>query len=251
MSLWKKQALNAMAGFNTKLNTGQASIVTRGTGDKKEDEDDMNIETIEKDNIDNSRSLVLNLDGSTEYENVTEIHNERQKNKKVEDKIDKKRAQPVVTLNECSGDFDDPSEVSFKFIASGKSKHGVLVTNDGYFKWNKNQQSKAGDRVHYTCSDKPSSGCKARAIVETKTVKLDHGEEVQRRLVSISSYEVTKTPFNFNLFIFPHFQHHAQYHTPDPTAIIAGEIMMSLREAVQKEPLANQGNIYCLCIIQN
>ena len=66
MSLWKKQALNAMAGFNTKLNTGQASIVTRGTGDKKEDEED------------NSRSLVLNLDGSTEYENVTEIYNERQ-----------------------------------------------------------------------------------------------------------------------------------------------------------------------------
>ena len=193
MSLWRKQALNSMAGFNTKSNTGQASIVTRGTGDNNED--DMNIE---KDNIDNSRSLVLNLDGSTEYENVTEIYNnESQKNQKVEDKIDEKRAQPVVTLNECSGDFDDPSEVSFKFIASGKSKHGVLVTNDGYFKWNKNQQSKAGDRVHYTCSDKPSSGCKARAIVETKIVKLDHGEEVQRRLVSISSYEVTKTPFNF------------------------------------------------------
>ena len=179
MSLWKKQALNAMAGFNTKLNTGQASIVTRGTGDKKEDEED------------NSRSLVLNLDGSTEYENVTEIYNERQKNQKVDDKIDKKRAQPVVTLNECSGDFDDPSDVTFKFIASGKSKHGVLVTNDGRFKWNKSQQSKAGDRVYYTCSDKPSSGCKARATVDTKIVKLDHGEEVQRKLVSISSYEVS------------------------------------------------------------
>ena len=192
MSLWRKQALNSMAGFNTKSNTGQASIVTRGTGDNNED--DMNIE---KDNIDNSRSLVLNLDGSTEYENVTEIYNnESQKNQKVDDKIDQKRAQPVVTLNECSGDFDDPSDVTFKFIASGKSKHGVLVTNDGRFKWNKSQQSKAGDRVYYTCSDKPSSGCKARATVDTKIVKLDHGEEVQRKLVSISSYEVTKTPLN-------------------------------------------------------
>ena len=26
---------------------------------------------------------------------------------------------------------------------------------------------------------------------------------------------------------------------------------MSLKEAVQKEPLANQGNIYCLCINKN
>ena len=193
MNLWRKQALNSMAGFNTKSNTGQASIGTRGTDD--ENEDDMNLKIIEKDNIDNSRSLVLNLNGSTEYENVTEIYNEMQENQKV-DKIDKKRAKPVVTLNECSGDFDDPSEVSFKFIASGKSKHGVLVTNDGRFKWNKSQQSKAGDRVYYTCSDKPSSGCKARATVDTKIVKLEHGEEVQRKLVSISSYEVTKTPLN-------------------------------------------------------
>ena len=193
MNLWRKQALNSMAGFNTKSNTGQASIGTRGTDD--ENEDDMNLKIIEKDNIDNSRSLVLNLNGSTEYENVTEIYNEMQENQKV-DKIDKKRAKPVVTLNECSGDFDDPSDVTFKFIASGKSKHGVLVTNDGRFKWNKSQQSKAGDRVYYTCSDKPSSGCKARATVDTKIVKLDHGEEVQRKLVSISSYEVTKTPLN-------------------------------------------------------
>ena len=172
MNLWRKQALNSMAGFNTKSNTGQASILTRGTGDNNED--DMNIE---KDNIDNSRSLVLNLDGSTEYENVTEIYNERQKNQKVDDKIDKKRAQPVVTLNECSGDFDDPSEVSFKFIASGKSKHGVLVTNDGYFKWNKNQQSKAGDRVHYTCSDKPISGCKASRDQDSKARSWGGGTE--------------------------------------------------------------------------
>ena len=138
-----------------------------------------NTEIIEQDNnTKDSRPLILNLESSMKFENVMEIDsdaNTRQENQKISER-----------------NYDDPSGVTFKFLASaGRSKDGVLVTNDGSFIWHKSQSSKSGDRIYYFCADKPSSGCKARAIVETKTVKIDHGEEVQRRLVSISSYEVS------------------------------------------------------------
>ena len=138
-----------------------------------------NTELIEQDNnTKDSRPLILNLESSIKFENVLEIDSDahtRQDNQKISER-----------------NYDDPSGVTFKFLASaGRSKDGVLVTNDGSFIWHKSQSSKSGDRIYYFCADKPSSGCKARAIVETKTVKIDHGEEVQRRLVSISSYEVS------------------------------------------------------------
>ena len=124
--------------------------------------------------------------------------NARQENLKILERINK-RPQSAVTLNEISGDFardfEDPCDVTFKFLAgTGKrSKDGVLVTHNGNFKFHKSKESKSGDRIYYQCADKVRSGCKATAIVETKTVKIDHGEEVQRRLVSISSYEVIIT----------------------------------------------------------
>ena len=127
--------------------------------------------------------------------------NARQENLKILERINK-RPQSAVTLNEISGDFardfEDPCDVTFKFLAgTGKrSKDGVLVTHNGNFKFHKSKESKSGDRIYYQCADKVRSGCKATAIVETKTVKIDHGEEVQRRLVSISSYEVIITIIN-------------------------------------------------------
>ena len=84
---------------------------------------------------------------------------------------------------------DDPSKVSFKFIQV-KEHERVLVTHDGHFKWNKNQTYASGG-AYYNCSEKNRSGCKARAVLSNKTVKTEHGEEIQSRLVSISSYEVS------------------------------------------------------------
>ena len=183
--------------------------------------------------------------------------NARQENLKILERINK-RPQSAVTLNEISGDFakdfEDPSDVTFKFLAGtgkGRSKDGVLVTHNGHFKFHKSKPSKSGDRIYYHCSEKSHSGCKATAIVETKTVKIDHGEEVQRRLVSISSYEVIIT-IKITLVLryvnvkFTHFQHHTQYHTPDPAAIIAQEIMDALKEAVEKDPSASQSSSYIL-----
>ena len=134
-------------------------------------------------------------------DNANDEENARQENLKILERINK-RPQSAVTLNEISGDFakdfEDPSDVTFKFLAgTGKrSKDGVLVTHNGNFKFHKSKESKSGDRIYYQCADKVRSGCKATAIVETKTVKIDHGEEVQRRLVSISSYEVIITIIN-------------------------------------------------------
>ena len=138
-----------------------------------------NTEIIEQDNnTKDSRPLILNLESSVE--NVMEIDsdaNTGQEKWKIDERIDR--------------NYDDPSGVTFKFLASaGRSKDGILVTNDGHFMWHKSKPSKSGDRIYYHCSEKSHSGCKATAIVETKTVKVDHGEEVQRRLLSISSYEV-------------------------------------------------------------
>ena len=190
-------------------------------------------------------------------DNANDEENARQENLKILERINK-RPQSAVTLNEISGDFakdfEDPSDVTFKFLAGtgkGRSKDGVLVTHNGHFKFHKSKPSKSGDRIYYHCSEKSHSGCKATAIVETKTVKVEHGEEVQRRLVSITSYEVITTiiiTHHSNMKCFPHFQHHKQYHTPDPAAIIAQEIMEALKEAVEKDPSASQSNSYTLLI---
>ena len=112
-----------------------------------------------------------------------------------------RRKETKVTLNENSGSFDDPSQISFKFLQngrwSGKGKNicsntnGVLVTHDGYFKWHNNLVSRNGSRIRYECADQKRSGCTAKAIIAVQTINTEEGDVQQYRLESISNFEVT------------------------------------------------------------
>ena len=103
-----------------------------------------------------------------------------------------------VTLNENSGSFDDPSQISFKFLQNGRwsgknicsNTNGVLVTHDGYFKWHNNVVSRNGSRIRYECADQKRSGCTAKAIIAVQTINTEEGEVQQYRLESISNFEV-------------------------------------------------------------
>ena len=84
-------------------------------------------------------------------------------------------------------------DFSFKLlINSGKStKEGVLITHGGHFKFTKNNFSRDGKTHWYTCSQKLSHGCKARAIIKREEFTGDDGELwVKNRLVEIATPEV-------------------------------------------------------------
>ena len=84
-------------------------------------------------------------------------------------------------------------DFSFKLlINSGKStKEGVLITHGGHFKFTKNNFSRDGKTHWYTCSQKLSHGCTARAIIKREEFTGDDGELwVKNRLVEIATPEV-------------------------------------------------------------
>ena len=118
-----------------------------------------------------------------------------------------RRKETKVTLNENSGSFDDPSQISFKFLQngrwSGKGKNicsntnGVLVTHDGYFKWHNNLVNRNGSRIRYECADHKRSGCTAKAIIAVQTINTEEGDVQQYRLESISNFEVTLLVLSF------------------------------------------------------
>ena len=112
--------------------------------------------------------------------------------------------------------WDNPEEVSYTFIKTGKSKkEGVLITHDYNFKFQKNQVSRKGDTWYYHCAEKLSKGCPAKATIKRLETISESGElSVENNLIAVAS---------------PHV--HAQFHLPDRCSIIAD----SLEEMMKKE----------------
>ena len=155
---------------------------------------------VKMDNNEHSGKDVLNLKSSIEnlteidsdnntYDNENSFETIKDENNDDSREIDDEAIESNQNEKKIEPGDDDPSKVSFKFIRV-KEHERVLVTHDGHFKWNKNQTYASGG-AYYNCSEKNRSGCKARAVLSNKTVKTEHGEEIQSRLVSISSYEVS------------------------------------------------------------
>ena len=146
--------------------------------------------------------------------------------------------------NDPEGLYDNPDEVDYFFLKTGKSGGpGILVTH-GAYKWHIQAQNVGKDIQWYTCSRKKSHGCLAKATTKAVVeVDNDTGEEViNHKLVVISGHKVMKLMFKLNrkgkctykCYIL--FQHHYLYHEPEPAAVIASVISTKMKEAVRDNP---------------
>ena len=126
------------------------------------------------------------------------------------------------------GGFDNPNDVDFKFIKTGKSrKEGVLITHDSNFKYQKNQVGRKGDTFYYVCAERLKRGCPAKATVKRKEFLNDEGEMVvENELVSVSSPQI-----------------HAKYHMPDRCQILVDTLVEKMKEEIALEPTLPVGRI--------
>ena len=61
-------------------------------------------------------------------------------------------------------DWDDPANVDYHFLLKGRAKPpGVLVTHGGIFKFHKSGGNRAETIWWWSCGDKKTTGCLARA----------------------------------------------------------------------------------------
>ena len=85
--------------------------------------------------------------------------------------------------------FED--SVSVTDVLGKSSKEGVLITHGGFFKFTKNNYSRDGRTHWYTCCQKKSHGCTARAIIKREEFTGEDGEQyVKNELVEVSTPEV-------------------------------------------------------------
>ena len=155
----------------------------------------------------------------------------------------------------------DPENVEFNFLRTGiakqidflcfkldnllgkSSKEGVLITHGGHFKFTKNNYSRDGKTHWYTCSNKQSHGCTARAIIKREEFIGDDGELwVKNRLVEIATPEVGLVLVIKILQLF--IQAHAKYHVPDQASIIADHNMVKIKQQIDQNPLAPVGSFF-------
>ena len=129
--------------------------------------------------------------------------------------------------DDCGG-FDNPNDVDFKFIKTGKSrKEGVLITHDSNFKYQKNQVGRKGDTFYYVCAERLKRGCPAKATVKRKEFLNDEGEMVvENELVSVSSPQI-----------------HTKYHMPDRCQILVDTLVEKMKEEIALEPTLPVGRI--------
>ena len=87
----------------------------------------------------------------------------------------------------------DPTSVDFYFMKTGKSKgEGVLVTHNSTFKFTKNNMNRNGTIIYYTCGQKLSHRCAARAIVRRDESRDESDQAVvQYILVEVATPQVS------------------------------------------------------------
>ena len=114
---------------------------------------------------------------------------------------------------------DDPSSVPFYFLKTGKSHHeGVLISHNGQYLFHKQTSNKTQTRFWYVCGKKRGTFCNARATIIRLEVAKENGHiEIVNTLESIS------TPEYHN-------------HPPDTIGIIADNILVAMKLAVENDP---------------
>ena len=87
---------------------------------------------------------------------------------------------------------DDPTSVDFYFLKTGKSKgEGVLITHGDTFKFTKNNMNRKETIHYYTCAQKLTYKCTARAIITCEVDVDEDGKDVVKiRLVEVATPEV-------------------------------------------------------------
>ena len=100
----------------------------------------------------------------------------------------------------------------------------MLITHN-VFKFNKNNSSRDKKTWWYTCSEKASRGCTARAIVCRAEVEEEGGGiRVVNSLVEVATPE-----------------HHARFHVPDQAGVLADHVKVWIKAAIDKDPTAPVG----------
>ena len=93
------------------------------------------------------------------------------------------------------------------------------------FKFTKNNSSRDYKTWWYTCSHKVSHGCTGRAIIERTEFEGEDGETmVKNILVEVATPE-----------------HHARFHVPDQSAVLADHVMVWIKQAIDKDPTVPVG----------
>ena len=120
----------------------------------------------------------------------------------------------------------------------------MLITHGGYFKFSKNNYSRDGKTHWYTCSNKQSHGCTARAIIKREEYIGDDGELwVKNRLVEVATPEVGLIAINIKVLQLS-VQAHAKYHVPDQSSIIADYVMVKIKQQIDQNPIAPVGSFF-------
>ena len=93
------------------------------------------------------------------------------------------------------------------------------------FKFTKNNTSRDLKTWWYSCSDKASHGCKARAIIHRNEVEGEDGTtKIKNTLIEGSTPEL-----------------HAKYHIPDQAGVLADHVMVWVKAAIDKDQTAPVG----------
>ena len=117
--------------------------------------------------------------------------------------------------------FDADQISCFAFLGKS-SREGVLVLiTHNVFKFNKNNSSRDQKTWWYTCSEKASRGCTARAIVARLK---------WRRRVEVNTLVEVASP-----------EQHARFHVPDQAGVLADHVMVWIKAAIDKDPTAPVG----------